>query len=84
MADKIKITKVELNSSAVRELLKSGEMMNLLNRTAAPIVRRLGPDYETSSYTGRNRGNVSIYTTSRKAMADNRKNNTVLKCLKGG
>lgn len=73
----------ELNRAGVRELLRSPEMEAVLRERAESVRRSLGDRFQTSSYTGRNRVNVSVYTTDATAMQDNLQNNTVLKAVGG-
>lgn len=73
--------KFTLNRKGVSELMKSKEMADLLEEKAKKIVEKAGYGYETSTYIGKNRTNVSIKTKSRKAIRDNNKNNTLLKAL---
>lgn len=72
-----------LNRRGVASLMKSAEMQAVLKEHASAAVSRAGSGYETSSYVGRNRANVSIRTKSRKAVRDNNKNNTLLKAVTG-
>lgn len=71
-----------LNRAGVAELMKSPEMVALLKEKAKAIQERAGNGYETSTFTGKNRANISIKTKSRKAIRDNNKNNTLLKALR--
>lgn len=74
--------KLELNSSGVRELLRSDEMKRICEEEAEKVVSKLGDGYVVSSYTGKSRVNASIMATSWEAYYGNLKNNTVLKALK--
>lgn len=76
--------KIELNSEGVRQLLKSPEMMAICQELANGVARRCGDGYKTSAYRGANRVNVSVVATTKKAIKDNRKNNTILHALGGG
>ena len=76
--------KFELNQQGVRELLRSDEMMQVIEGYADGVRSRCGPGYDKSSYRGKNRVNVSVRASSRKAKRDNLKNNTLLKSLGGG
>ena len=71
-----------LNRAGVAELMKSPEMVALLKEKAKAIQDRVGDGYEVSTFTGKNRANISIKTKSRKAIRDNNKNNTLLKALR--
>lgn len=71
-----------LNRAGVAELMKSPEIVALLKETAKTIQNRAGDGYETSTFVGKNRVNISIKTKSHKAIRDNNKNNTLLKALR--
>ena len=74
--------KFMLNRAGVAELMKSPEMVAFLKETAKTIRNRVGDGYETSTFVGKNRANISVKTKSRKAIRDNNKNNTLLKALR--
>lgn len=74
---------IKLNSSGVRELLRSREMKAICEEQANNAVGRLGPGYTVTTMTGKNRVNASIYAESYEAKRDNLKNNTILKALRG-
>ena len=75
--------KIKLNSSGVRALLKSPEIASACEKVAKAEAANLGDAYKTDVYRGRNRVNVSIYTEDPEAIADNLKNNTLLKSMGG-
>ena len=62
--------KVKLNSSGVREMLKSAEMQSLLAERAQAVVNRLGDGYAADPYVGKNRANVSIHPETAKAFRE--------------
>ena len=72
----------ELNSSGIRDLLKSEDMQSLLREKATAIKNRCGSGYEQDTYVGKNRANAMVYADDFKAKLDNSKNNTLLKALK--
>lgn len=72
----------KLNRVGVAELMKSPEMVALLKEKAKAVQEKAESGYEVSSYIGKNRANVSIKTKTKKAMRDNKKNNTLLKALR--
>ena len=74
--------KVKLNSSGVREMLKSAEMQNLLAERAQAVVNRLGDGYVADPYVGKNRANVSIHPETAKAFRETCKENSILKALR--
>lgn len=71
-----------LNREGVRQLLTSEEMMGVCQKYANAMKASAGDGYETSSFRGRNRVNVSVYPTTNKAYKDNQKNNTLLKAVR--
>lgn len=74
--------KFELNRKGVKELLNSPSMVNILQSEADRIKNKCGAGYETSSYHGKNRPNVSVKAESTKAKIDNNRHNTLLKATK--
>ena len=75
--------KVILNRSGVRELLRSEEMKNICAEHASGIMERCGSGYEMDTYTGKNRVNAMVTATTYQARADNMRNNTLLKAVRG-
>ena len=80
MSSKIRI---ELNREGVRQLLRSPEMEQICLDHANGALRRLGEGYSVSSMVGKNRVNAEISADTREARAENARNNTILKALKG-
>lgn len=74
--------KFELNRAGVRELLKGGEMKNIVEGYASEIRGRAGPDYEQDSYVGKTRVNAMVYPGSPEAYYRNLKHNTLLKAIR--
>lgn len=73
--------KIELNNSAIRDLLRGEDVQNALSSRANLIKSKLGEGYETDIYVGKNRANASIRAESKEAKRDNKKNNTLLKAM---
>ena len=73
--------KVKLNTAAVRNLLRSQEVANYCESIANNVVSRCGSGYSTDTYVGKNRVNVAVYPTTRRAARDNYDNNTLLKAV---
>lgn len=67
----------KLNSSGVKELLKSNEMEEVLTSYAADIQSRVGSEYQTDSKKMASRMVASVYTEDRNAINDNFDNNTL-------
>ncbi len=78
--------KVVLNTAAVRALLLKGDgIMAECEKQAEAIARRAGNGYACEpAYAGKKRGNVRVRAESFAAKRDNRKNNTLLKAIRGG
>lgn len=75
------MVRVELNSEGVRELLRSGVMMEICRSHARAIAGRTGSGYAVSTYIGPTRVNASAYAATAEAERDNMKNNTLLKAV---
>lgn len=73
--------KIVLNSSGVRELLKSPEMMAICKGHADSAVSQLGDGYSVTTHTGRNRVNASVHADTFKARKDNLDNNSIIKAV---
>lgn len=73
--------KIELNSDGVKALLKSDEMMDVCEQYANKALNKLGNGYEKSTHIGKKRVNVSVVATTKEAIKENQKNNTVLKAV---
>lgn len=74
---------VVLNQAGVRSLLKSDEMKTICEQHASEILKRCGDGYEMDTYTGPNRVNAQVRASTYQAKADNLKNNTLLKAVRG-
>lgn len=74
--------RIELNSSGVRELLRSGEMMAICKEHADKALSNLGEGYEVTTHTGSNRVNAEVAAVSYEAKLDNSRNNTILKAIR--
>ena len=73
--------KVELNHTAVGELLKSSEMQELVKSYADEIAKRAGEGYTSDTYNAGSRVIASAYTETEEAIEDNLENNTLLKAM---
>ena len=74
--------KIELNRAGVRDLLRSPEMMAICEEHANRALSNLGPGYEVSTFTGRNRVNAEIAAVTYEARKENMEHNTILKALR--
>lgn len=79
MSNKVK---VELIPGGVLAMLKSREMMDVVEGIASNAISRLGDGYEMSSMTGTTRVNASVTTVTREARLENLETNSILKALK--
>lgn len=66
-----------LNKAGVGELLKSSEMMSVLESYADKVADNAGEGYKT--FVGFDRAHVSVRTVTDEAYQDNLDNNTLLK-----
>ena len=76
-----KSVEFKLNSSGVRELLRSSEMMAICSSYANSALGRLGDGYEVSTYTGKTRVNAMVKAVTYKAKAENLRDNSILKAV---
>lgn len=72
--------KVVLNRDAVRAMLQSAEMQDILLSRAQEISAAAGGNYNV--YVGQNRANVSIETADEETYLDNLETNSLLKAMK--
>lgn len=71
-----------LNRKGVRQLLRSDEMMSVVQSHAYETQAALGDGYVVTYRTGKNRVNASVAAMSPEARQENLKHNTILKALK--
>lgn len=78
------MSKVEfkLNRKGVAELMKSGNMQDVLTTYATGIKNRAGTGYEQDIHVGKNRANARVWADTAEAKKDNMDNNTILKSVK--
>lgn len=76
-------TRIVLNRSGVKELLKGPEMQDCVKGLADAAAQRCGPGYESSVMVGKNRVTASVRTVTPEAVKDNYQNNTLLKAVSG-
>lgn len=72
---------IQLDSAGIQTLLKSQEIVDVLQSQADNIRAQLGDQYQTSQHIGKTRANVSVYTEDPDALQDNATNNTMLKAM---
>lgn len=76
--DKVKI---ELNSSGIRQFLKSEEMGQMLKQQAEQIRSRCGSGYSTDLYQASSRVIAGVFAETAEAAKQNSRENTLLKAL---
>ena len=75
---------MQLDSRGIVELMKSQEIVEMLQEKADSIVQRCPNGvYETSQFIGRSRANVSIATSDKETYFRNLHDNELLKALGG-
>lgn len=72
--------RIKLNRKGVRELLKSGEIMDECVRLAKEKAAAAGDGYAADDgHVGKTRVSAIVYPSSSAARSDNYRNNTLLK-----
>lgn len=72
---------IELNSTGIRDLLRSVEIRAELQRQAEKIRDKLGDKFQTDVYVGQGRANASVFTTDPEAIRENEQTNSMLKAM---
>ena len=72
--------KVVLNREAVRAMLQSAEMQDILVSRAQEMASTASGNYNV--YVGKNRANVSVETSDEETYSDNLENNSLLKAMR--
>lgn len=73
-----------LNSEGIGKLLKSDEIGEVTAQFGQTILNRCGSGYTMDTRVGKYRNISRITAVSEDAIADNLRNNTLLKALHGG
>lgn len=76
--DKVKI---KLNSSGIRQLLKSEEMGQMLKQQAEQVRARCGNGYSTDLYQASSRVIAGVFAETAESAKQNSRENTLLKAL---
>lgn len=76
--DKVKI---ELNSSGIRQLLKSEEMGQMLKQQAEQVRARCRSGYSTDLYQASSRVIAGVFAETAEAAKQNSRENMLLKAL---
>lgn len=72
----------KMNSAGVRSILQSEEVHTMIDEKVSDIHSRCGKGYEKEVKVGKKRVHGKVYTETFRAMADNSKNNTLLKAVR--
>jgi hypothetical protein len=78
------VDRVDVNSDAIRQLLRSGEVQRELLRRAKLIAAAAGDGYEAESMIGQNRARASVRTVGPAAAMDEAIDHTLLRALDAG
>lgn len=76
--------RVELNSSAVKALLRSEDVRAELERRARQIAAAAGPGHRVEVQTGPNRVRAAVITDDREAMAAEARDRNLTRSLDAG
>lgn len=76
--------RVKLNHSAVRQLLRSGDVEADLVRRGRAIAAAAGEGYETQPWVGRNRTRVTIRTATTEARIDEATDHSLMRAIGAG
>lgn len=76
------MVRIVLNKKAVKEILKSQEMMDICLEHANATAENAGSGYEVTTYVGKTRVNASVRANTVDSIKDNYENNTLLKSLR--
>ena len=75
--------KFKLNTKGVSEFLKSESFRKMISERANEIANRAGTGYEADTQIGQKRATGRVKAATAKAKKDNKKNNTLLKAVRG-
>ncbi len=73
--------KIELNSSGIRQFLKSEEMGQMLKQQAEQVRARCGSGYSTDLYQASSRVIAGVFAETAEAAKQNSRENTLLKAI---
>lgn len=76
-----KVQRIVLDKKGVKNLLKSKEVKEMLEHQATEIKAKVGKDYGSDIYLGKNRYNVAIYPITDEARKDAINNDTLTKVV---
>ena len=77
-------TRIKLNSKAVRDLLRSSEMVADLDARARRIEQAAGPGHKSEAQAGRSRALASVWTVTRQAKEDEARSRSLTRAIDAG
>lgn len=77
----MKVNKLELNHSGMRELLRSEEAMQICKEFADKAAESLGEGYRSEGFIGPRKANAEIQAVSWDAYDGNKKDNRMIKAV---
>ena len=75
--------KFKLNTKGVSAFLKSEPVQKMISERANEIASRAGTGYEADTQIGQKSDKGRVKAATAKAKKDNKKNNTLLKAVRG-
>lgn len=75
--------KFKLNTKGIGAFLKSEPVQKMISERANEIANRAGTGYEADTQIGQKRATGRVKAATVKAKKDNKKNNTLLKAVRG-
>ena len=75
--------KFKLNTKGIGAFLKSEPVQKMISERANEIANRAGTGYEADTQIGQKRATGRVKAATAKAKKDNKKNNTLLKAVRG-
>ena len=75
------MAELKLNSTGIRQILKSPEMQRLVNDRASKVARASGEGYSTKEKPSPTRARALIFPETYEAKRDNSKRGTMLRNL---
>lgn len=78
------MARIKWKNKGFRQLRKSNEVLEELEKRAERIADAAGSGVETSPFMGRNRARVSVITVTEEARRANAEQNTLLRAVDAG
>lgn len=77
-------TRIKLNSKAVRDLLRSADMVADLDERARRIANAAGDGFKSEARAGRSRALASVWTAGREAREAEARNRALTRAIDAG